>query len=173
MALVSLHHPSQEHREMLDSLLKGALSGPGNIGAVVAEAMHKAKVQQGMGHGQASHKASMANEQASQKAGMAQAAAFGKLQAKAGAASLPGDVEKLLYMTVLQGAIQKAANSNNFNIEVHMSDLWTALSGLKQQKMEMRKLEDMMKQNAQVTQQVTKLVQQMNHASKAAIQNIR
>lgn len=167
---------------MLGPLLKSVLSGPGNIGGVVAEAIHKAKVQESMGQAQASHKAGLAHEQAahkagmaqaSQKASMAQAAAFGKQQAKPGAASPPGDVEKLLYMTVLQGAIQKAAKSNNFNIEVHMSDLWTALSGLKQQKSEMRKLEAMMKQNAQVTQQVAKMVEQMNHASKAAVQNIR
>jgi hypothetical protein len=55
-----------------------------------------------------------------------------------GAAAAPGvpagTMDKVLYLSVLRGAIQKAAESQHFNLETQINDLWVRLSQVKQTK---------------------------------------
>ena len=97
--------------------------------------------------------------------------------APAGAAqsSLPGAMEKLMYVSVLRAAMQKAAESKHFNLETQMNDLWVKLSQVKQQKSSESalRLQQVIEKQAHMQQIISNIMKAHHDAAKSAIQNIR
>lgn len=87
----------------------------------------------------------------------------------------PGMVEKFMYLSVLRGAMQKAAESKHFNLETQMNDLWVKLSQVRQQKSGggMEKFQQLVEKQAQLQQTLANVLKTYHYAAKSVIQNMR
>jgi hypothetical protein len=84
----------------------------------------------------------------------------------------PGALDKLVYMSILNGAIQRAANSQNFNLETHINDLWTAFSVVRARRSKMDELEALVAKRQEMFQMLQQIIQKYNETSKQVIQSI-
>lgn len=86
-----------------------------------------------------------------------------------------GAIEKLMYLSVLRGAIQKAAESKHFNLETQMNDLWVKLSQVKQQKSSesMLKVQQAMEKQAQAQQVLSNIMKTYHDAAMSVVRNLK
>jgi hypothetical protein len=101
--------------------------------------------------------------------------AAGGSGAAAGSGAIPGAVEKLMYLSVLRGAMQKAAESKQFNLETQMNDLWVKLSQVRQHKSSDNalKLQQVIEKQSQVQQTISNIMKQFHDASMSVVRNLR
>lgn len=103
-------------------------------------------------------------------------AALGASQAGQGAASAGavGAMEKVLYLSVLRAAIQKATATPHFNLETQMNDLWVKLSNLRQQKPsgDFQKLQEMMQKQSELMTMLSQIVKKYDATAKNIIQSL-
>ena len=91
------------------------------------------------------------------------------------AVSFGGDIEKLLYLSVLRGAVEKASGAVHFNLETQINDLWIKLGQLRQNKSNAKllKLQEMMSKESQLQQALTSAIRQINLTSQTMLQNLK
>ncbi len=75
----------------------------------------------------------------------------------------PGAIQKLFYISVLNGAIKKATQSQHFNLETHINDLWVSLSLLRNSPQQMQTLEATLSQQQQQVNQITQELNALFH----------
>lgn len=95
--------------------------------------------------------------------------------AAAGPGAIPGAVEKLMYLSVLRAAIQKASETKNFNLETQMNDLWVKLSQVRQHKSSESalKLQQVIEKQSQVQQTISNIMKSFHDASMSVVRNLR
>jgi hypothetical protein len=86
----------------------------------------------------------------------------------------PGVIEKVLYLSVLRGAIQKATESQHFNLETQINDLWVKLTQVRQNKSndDFLKLQDMVQKQSEALDMVRQVVEKYNGMARGIIQSI-
>jgi DNA-binding transcriptional regulator GbsR (MarR family) len=119
------------------------------------------------------------------------AGAFGDAVAQKTAA--PGKVSqaigKLVYISVLQEAIDKASRTQHFNVETAINDLWTHLDSARKfasaasntpsapsssgAMMETQRLQQAMQKRAEMFNMLNNIMKQQHEMSKSIIQNMR
>jgi hypothetical protein len=102
-------------------------------------------------------------------------AAGGGIAAGAAQSVNQGSIEKLMYLSVLRGALQKAAESKHFNMETQVNDLWVKLSQVKQQKSSEStlRLQQMIEKQAQMQQMLSNIMKAYHDAATSVIRNIK
>ncbi|MCW5977430.1 MAG: hypothetical protein KIT09_05105 [Bryobacteraceae bacterium] len=97
------------------------------------------------------------------------------LGSQTGLSGMQGVVEKILYLTVLRAAIQKATESQHFNMETHINDLWTKLSRIRQSQSngDTEKLQSLAQQQTELFDMMRQLIDKYNQAAKGIVQSIR
>jgi len=95
--------------------------------------------------------------------------------AQAGQGFSSGAMEKILYLSVLRGAIQKASESTHFNVETHINDLWVKLSQVRQNKSNdgLRKVQEIITKQSQLLQLVSDINRKYSDMARSVIQNLR
>jgi len=95
--------------------------------------------------------------------------------AQAGQGLSSGAMEKILYLSVLRGAIQKASESTHFNVETHINDLWVKLSQVRQNKSNdgLRKVQEIITKQSQLLQLVSDINRKYSDMARSVIQNLR
>ena len=87
----------------------------------------------------------------------------------------PDAIEKLMYLSVLRGAMRKITESKHFNLETQINDLWVKLSLLRQQKSgdSVQKLQQAIEKQSHLQQAVAAILKAHHDTIKNTIQNIR
>lgn len=95
--------------------------------------------------------------------------------AQAGQGLSSGEMEKVLYLSVLRGAMQKASESKHFNVETHINDLWVKLSQVRQSKSNegLLKVQALLAKQSQLMQMLSDISRKYNDAARSVIQNLR
>jgi hypothetical protein len=87
----------------------------------------------------------------------------------------PGIMEKVLYLSVLRGAIQKATQSHHFNLETQINDLWVKLSQLRQNRSnkEFLKLQELFQQRQESSSLLSRILKQYSDTAQSLISNMK
>lgn len=101
--------------------------------------------------------------------------AVGGAAAATGSGAIPGAMEKLMYLSVLRGAMQKAAESKHFNLETQTNDLWVKLSQVRQHKSSesMLKVQQAMEKQAQAQQVLSNIMKTYHDAAMSVVRNLK
>jgi hypothetical protein len=85
----------------------------------------------------------------------------------------PGFVDKLLYLAVLRGAIQRATEAPHFSLEAHINDLWTKLGQVRDHRAESDQLQQMIAKRTDLLNTMRQIVDRYSDTAKGVIQGIR
>ena len=109
-------------------------------------------------------------------------------QAAASSGNVTHAVGKLVFISVLQEAIDKASKSQHFNVETAINDLWNHLDSARKfassassagptpaasPNIELQKLQNMMSRRADMFRALNDVMQKYDQSAKNVIQNMR
>lgn len=86
----------------------------------------------------------------------------------------PGAMEKVLYLSVLRAAIQKATETPHFNMETQINDLWVKLSNIRRQKPsgDFQKLQELMQKQSELMKMLSQIIMKYDQSAKNIIQSL-
>jgi hypothetical protein len=108
--------------------------------------------------------------------------------AAGGSGNVTQAVGKLVFISVLQEAIDKASKSQHFNVETAINDLWNHLDSARKfatsassagptpsvgSSIELQKLQNMMSRRADMFRALSNVMQKYDQTAKSVIQNMR
>ena len=98
--------------------------------------------------------------------------AIGAMVQAVGNSNTPVDTQKALYMAALSHALDKAGNSQFFNLQTHINDLNVKLGNIGQSQ-DVQTLTNFIQQNQQAQQSLSEVVRSMQQMSSGIVRNLK